>query len=169
MWYCCRTAKSKVINWSSEVIKDKGAWLLSTCLHLMIVCSGVNAHIVYIDSLSVTILGKFTKWVCLYLTLSYWAGKLEINWTGSTRQEKSTRALKGTSVIKWVNKMTGKQHVIQKTMIIIFKLKLFSMFLLQNPSSQLPKWGDGENWKVYYFVNNLHWLQAQSTWKILHK
>ena len=91
-----------------------------------------------------------------------------MNWTGSTRQEKSTRALKGTSVIKWVNKMTGKQHVIQKTMIIIFKLKLFSMFLLQNPSSQLPKWGDGENWKVYYFVNNLHWLQAQSTWKI-HK
>jgi hypothetical protein len=42
-------------------------------------------------------------------------------------------------VIKWVNKMTGKQHVIQKTMIIIFKLKLFSMFLLQNPSSQLLK------------------------------
>lgn len=53
--------------------------------------------------------------------------------------------------------MTGKQHVIEKTMIIIIiQQKIFSMFLLQDPSSELAKWRGSENWKYYYFLNSLH-------------
>lgn len=53
--------------------------------------------------------------------------------------------------------MTGKQHVIEKTMIIIIiQQKRFSMFLLQDPSSELAKWRGSENWKYYYFLNSLH-------------
>lgn len=53
--------------------------------------------------------------------------------------------------------MTGKQHVIEKTMIIIIiQQKIFSMFLLQDPSSELAKWRGSENWKFYYFLNILH-------------
>ena len=53
--------------------------------------------------------------------------------------------------------MTGKQHVIEKTMIIIIiQQKIFSMFLLQDPSSELAKWRGSENWKYYYFLNILH-------------
>lgn len=96
----------------------------------------------------------FKMSLSLLETLFWRACNLEINWT-STRQRKqgyiSDLSLNGTL------EMTGKQHVIEKTMIIIIiQQKIFSMFLLQDPSSELAKWRGSENWKYYYFLNSLH-------------
>jgi len=60
--------------------------------------------------------------------------------------------------------MTGKQHIIEKTMIIIIiQQKIFSMFLLQGPSSELAKMKRQRELKILLFSKQPPLLQAQST------
>ena len=109
--------------------------------------------------------GQILKMSLSLLKTLFWrACNLEINWT-STKQRKqgyiSDLSLNGSL------EMTGKQHVIQKTMIIIIiQQKIFSMFLLQDPSSELAKMKRQRELKILLFYKQPPLLQAQSTWKI---